>query len=226
MAAHRSVTVPFFHWYPRMVDQGQGEILMSMMAIKSNACGFNNISLKFLKLVYPFINFIYYMFLMPSLLRSIFPISWKKSLVVPVPKVSNPFSASDYRPISSTLQTHLLSKMFEVLVRSQMMGAISSMDCGLHDNQSGFWSGHSTVTAVINTSEIIRDNIEHNRVNILLFLDFKIAFDSVDIAVLCKKLKIHFKFSGTACNSIFSYLNNCIAWRWIESQYFSALSFV
>lgn len=53
----------------------------------------------------------------------------------------------------------------------------------------------------------MRINIDRERVNILLFLDFKKAFDSVDVSTLCKKLKLQFKFSSSACNLMFSYLS-------------------
>lgn len=81
-------------------------------------------------------------------------------------------------------------------------------DCNLFINQSGFRSRHSTTSAVLNVCEKIRANIDSNYVSILTFLDFTKAFDTVDHALLCYKLKTLFKLSSSACNLIYSYLTD------------------
>jgi hypothetical protein len=61
--------------------------------------------------------------------------------------------------------------------------------------QSGFRSGHSTVTA-LNITDDIHGYLDRGLFVVLVLLDFSKAFDSVDHDLLCHKLERFFDFSS------------------------------
>ena len=74
-----------------------------------------------------------------------FPDSWKKFLITPLPKIKNPSSVSDFRPISLL---PILSKVFEKIIHTKLTSY-------LHDNallnvhQAEFTKSHSTQTLLL-----------------------------------------------------------------------------
>ncbi|KAG7310994.1 hypothetical protein JYU34_003847 [Plutella xylostella] len=115
-----------------------------------------------------------------SLLCSSFPSLWKKAFILPLPKVPNPTSLSQFRPISIL---PFLSKVLERLVFEQLSSYLSNNQL-LNSFQSGFRPGHSTVTALIKVTDDIRHNIDDQKLTVLALLDFSNAFNSVDFELL------------------------------------------
>jgi hypothetical protein len=102
------------------------------------------------------------------LTSSAFPLVWKISSVVPIPKVNSPTEKSDYHPISVLpVLAMAFQNIMQVVNYVGRNGLISSF-------QSGFRPGHSTATAIATES-----NMESNQPKILVLLDFSKAFDSV-----------------------------------------------
>lgn len=130
------------------------------------------------------------------------PSNWKIAKVRPVPKKSSASTVSDFRPISIL---PALSKVWEVLAKDQV-SEFPSCNNAMSVYQSGFRKGHSTITSLLDVTESIRSYIDGDEAAILLLLDFSKAFDTIDHATLCRKLKCLFSFSGSACNLMFSYL--------------------
>ena len=54
--------------------------------------------------------------------------------------------------------------------------------------QHGFRQLHSTVTSLLNVTELWFSNIDRKKVNMSVFLDLKKAFDTVDHDLLLAKL--------------------------------------
>ena len=77
------------------------------------------------------------------------------------------------------------SKIFEKIIYRQLY------DC-LQDNsqyvQSGFRSMHSTLTALLETTNNWSINIDNGLLNGVLFIDLKKAFDTIDHEIILRKL--------------------------------------
>ena len=77
----------------------------------------------------------------------------------------------------------------------------------LNNCPSGFRGLHSTVTALLEATNEWAYNIDSGKVNAVMFLDLKEAFDTVDHEILLGKLKVY-RVHGIAGNRFRSYLNN------------------
>lgn len=71
------------------------------------------------------------------------PISWKQAYITPLLKFGDPCDANNYRPISNL---SVLAKVLDILVSDQLRTFLVSLNI-LNNIQSGFRSGHSTVSA-------------------------------------------------------------------------------
>ena len=77
----------------------------------------------------------------------------------------------------------------------------------LHPSQSGFRSGHSTNTALLDVSDFILNNMNEGRATAAIFLDLKKAFDTVNHDTLISKLHCY-GIKGSAVNWFISYLTD------------------
>ena len=112
------------------------------------------------------------------------PTDWKVSRVCPVPKVNNPTSISEYRPISIL---PILSKVFERVIFQQITEHIEASF--IYDSkQSGFRKGHSTSTVLLKLKDDIRIAMSQGEVTLAILADFSKAFDTVDYQILLRQL--------------------------------------
>ena len=75
----------------------------------------------------------------------------------------------------------------------------------LYENQFGFRQGHSTHHALITLVDTITKSLDNGDTEIGVFLDLKKAFDTVDHALLMKKL-YHIGIRGILYSWFQSYL--------------------
>lgn len=177
----------------------RNDVIFSCFAVKSNAMGLDNIHPKFLKIVLPLIiSHITFIF-NTILTKSTFPERWKNAKILPIPK-----SGNDFRPIAIL---PFLSKVFEKLLHTQLSEYLRLSNL-LTDRQSGFREKRSCITALIDVSEDIRENVDAGNISLLILLDHSKAFDSVNHKVLSKKLKTMFNLSFSSTSLISSYLEN------------------
>jgi len=175
----------------------QAETLHSILRIRSNATGLDEINPRFLKIILPFIlPFITHVF-NSILTTSTFPQSWKTAKIIPVPKNNN-----EFRPIAVL---PVFSKAIESIMHNQITAYLEKHSL-LSDRQSGFRPSRSCTTALLDVTEDIRENIEANKVTFLLLLDHSKAFETVDFIIMITKLKIAYNFSSSATKLIYSYL--------------------
>ena len=82
-----------------------------------------------------------------------------------------------------------ISKIFERVVYDQLYRYLNSNDL-LTENQSGFRSLHSTVTALLHLTNNWYLNIDKGMTNLIVLLDLAKAFDTVSHNILLKKLEL------------------------------------
>ena len=113
-----------------------------------------------------------------SLLTATVPSQWKQARIRPVPKVTSPQQAADYRPISIT---PVLSRIVErLVVRRYIYPVLSSPPPSLQfSDQFAFRPTGSTTAAIITLLHIVSNLLSSEPYVIIISLDFSKAFDSV-----------------------------------------------
>ncbi len=119
-----------------------------------------------------------------SLATSVVPTSFKKSVIIPVPKNSKPFCLNDYSPVALT---SIFMKVFERLVKNHIC---SSIPATLDPLQFAYRPNRSTDDAI---SHVLHSSLSHidskngNYVK-LLFIDYSSAFNTIVPTKLAVKL--------------------------------------
>ena len=138
-----------------------------------------------------------------SIHQGIFPDEMKVANVIPLYKKDDSMVFSNYRPVSLLCS---LSKVFEKIMYNRLMPFLKKYKI-LYKYQFGFRESHSTYLAVMTLVDKIIKCLEDGEHVIGVFLDFSKAFDTVDHAILLKKLH-HYGIRDNALNWFESYLNN------------------
>ena len=138
-----------------------------------------------------------------SLQQAKFPTTWKTRIVVPIPKVNTPKTASDFRPISLI---PIPGKILEHLISLRLKTFISDNNL-LTSNQHGFRKDHSTITSVTSLMNSIYNNVNTHKDTFLIYHDLKKAFDTVSHSILLNKLG-NFGLDGRSVDWFESYLGN------------------
>ena len=99
---------------------------------------------------------------------------WLKSNIIPVPKKGDLTLATNYRGISLL---PIAAKIYNKLLLNRIRPHVDPL---LRKNQNGFRSGRSTLTQILALRRILEEARNFNLEAILVFVDFKKAFDSVD----------------------------------------------
>lgn len=132
-----------------------------------------------------------------------FPDKWKIATITPIPKVSNPKTCSELRPISIL---PLPSKIFEHMINNQIKQHLE--DSGyLADQQNGFRKNRSTTKSLAILLDGLLTSVDAGDLAVTVFLDFKKAFDTVDHHILLWKLG-KAGLGEKTCKLLTSYLRN------------------
>ena len=135
-----------------------------------------------------------------SLNQGVFPSTMKHAEVIPLFKTGLRNLATNYRPISLLLT---LSKILEKLVYERVYKFLNTDQ--LYKSQYGFRSKHSCIDAVLELMSNVIKGWENNEHTIALFIDLSKAFDTLEHAVLFKKLECY-GIRGIALDWFKSYL--------------------
>ena len=101
-----------------------------------------------------------------------FPVLWKVSNIVPIPKSGDSTSPCNYRPISLL---SIISKLLKRHVQNLLKDHLIERNL-ISDSQYGFLSGRSTTTALLSVIDNWHNHLDAGRD---VFLDLQKAFDSV-----------------------------------------------
>jgi len=186
-------------------------VYKTLLSIKSNAQGNDEMNLRMLLLCSPYIIPYLTHIINFSIEHNVFPDTWKIATVMPLPKNKNPTCFKDIRPIS-ILPT--LSKVFEKIILIQVKIYLDKYNI-LPDTQSGFRPMHSCTTALCSVTNDIITATENSQLTLLVLLDYSKAFDTINHSLLIATLK-HIGFSNTAYDLIKNYLNNrkqCVLYK-------------
>uniref|UniRef100_M4AZN2 ribonuclease H n=1 Tax=Xiphophorus maculatus TaxID=8083 RepID=M4AZN2_XIPMA len=113
------------------------------------------------------------------------PKVWKASYVTPIHKGGETSDLNNYRQIS---KLSCLAKILEKLVSNQLNSFLTENQI-LHERQSAYRKNHNPVTAATVVLNDIITALDNNQHCAVLFTDLSKAFDTVDQAVLLKKLQ-------------------------------------
>jgi Reverse transcriptase (RNA-dependent DNA polymerase)/Endonuclease-reverse transcriptase len=179
------------------------QIKNALFEIDTSAEGSDGICVKMLKLIWMVILPTLTNIVNSSMQQSYFPVSWKRAVLCPIPKIRNPKSVKDFRPISLLCT---ISKVLEKVVHDQILTFVNKLNL-LDPLQSGYRKLFSTSTALLRIAEDIRLAISKREVVLVVFLDYSKAFDCVDHKLLLGKLR-QLKFSDSVLKWLQSYLSN------------------
>ncbi len=134
-----------------------------------------------------------------SLATSVVPTSFKKSVIIPVPKNSKPSCLNDYRPVALTVM-----KVFERLLKKHIC---SSIPVTLDPLQFAYRPNRSTddaISQVLHSSLTHIDSTNGNYVR-LLFIDYSSAFNTIVPTKLAVKLS-DLGITSSLCDWIHGFL--------------------
>ena len=138
-----------------------------------------------------------------SLIEGKFPDLLKIAEVCPIYKKGDKSKCENYRPISLLSN---LSKLFERAMHTRLYEFLENSDA-LYNLQFGFRKNFSTNHALLSIVEEIRKNLDDKTFSCGVFVDLEKAFDTVNHAILIKKLDFY-GVRGPANSWFLSYLSN------------------
>lgn len=173
--------------------------------LKNNGGGTSDgITAKLLKDAYPTIRYNLLNIVNASLQEGVFPDSWKEALIVPIPKVKNTIKVEEHRPIN---MLPIFEKILEIAAHVQLEKYFSENNL-LVKNQSGFRKRHSCETAIQWLLSEWTAQMNQGNSILVVFLDFKRAFETVNRKRLLHKLKFMYGIEGKVLQWLEDYLTN------------------
>nr|CAD2163913.1 unnamed protein product [Meloidogyne enterolobii] len=138
-----------------------------------------------------------------SILNSKIPSIWKKAIINPIPKKTNPQYPIDFRPISLLCSS---SKILEKIIANELQSFIESNKI-LPACQHGFRKAHSVSTQLLEVMDDFTYALENKNSIDTIYFDLAKAFDTVPHSLLVSKL-YKMGIQGNILSWINDYLSN------------------
>ena len=186
------------------------EVFRLLDNLRPTATGPDNIPFWFLRVAAPILSAPLTFLVNLSFTQSKVPLQWKSAIIHPVPKIPNPTTASDLRPISVL---PVLSRLTErVLVRNFIQPAMLHVPPPLRiDNQFAYRPTSSTTGALIAILDKISELLKSNDYVFCVTFDYSKAFDTLSHSSVASKLA-KLDLPDNAYNWVIDYLegrNHC-----------------
>ena len=148
------------------------------------ACGPDGVKPKILKMCSAQLSFVYTHIINQSLLTHVIPTIWKCSEIVPLPKKEKITEMNDLRPIALT---SVVMKCVEKIVLKRLRTYIEPVQDPL---QFAYRHGRSVEDAILLFLDNIYRHLDKPKTYCrILFVDFSSAFNTIQPAILLKKLE-------------------------------------
>ena len=177
------------------------EIKKNILSLKDGAPGIDCITASALKHVVDLIASPLTHICQLSLTQGHFPSELKLAKIVPLYKSNDPSAFNNYRPISLL---SVFSKILEKIMFERLYDYLVTLKI-LYEYQFGFQKNKSTYMALISLTDKLTDAIENGKVCVGIFIDFRKAFDTVNLNILLDKLYFY-GIRGAAHNWFSTYL--------------------
>lgn len=130
------------------------DLHIALLRIRSNSVGSDGVSIRLLKIVFPYLSGHMLHIINSILMSSRYPCAWKVSRIIPIPKKKGDFSIDNMRPISIM---PVLSKVVENIMKEQMMQWVKDNGM-LSECQFGFCRGRNTGLLLTELIESVKKN--------------------------------------------------------------------
>lgn len=191
----------FNEWHSfELINMGQ---LMSILSRIKKKSGMDNVNIDVLRDSIESLGEDFLSIVNESLASGYCPVEWRKTTVVPIPKVQKPKVAEDLRPVNTI---PIIDKVMQCIVREQLQTHIDDNNI-LTDFQSAFRSNHSCQTVINLILSEWKREVGDGKVIIAVFLDLKRAFETIDRNTMVKVLE-NYGVKGNVLNWFKSWLSN------------------
>lgn len=178
----------------------ENDVSLGISKMKSG-CGFDNIPAKILKDLNSSLSLPLSLIFNASLKSGVFPLMWKKSIIIPIFKSGKRSNIENYRGISILSS---IPKLFELIVSDYLYFSVKS---SFALQQHGFVRHRSTTTNLLSLTSRVFSAFDSKCQLDVVFTDFAKAFDSPQFELLLAKLD-KFGVSQLFLNWIGSYLRD------------------
>jgi len=139
-----------------------------------------------------------------SLLRGCVPENWRTTVVIPLLKKPGlDLVYKNFHPVSNL---PFISKVVEKAALQQLLVHCEE-NAPLPKFQSGFRKYHLTETALLKVQNDILTSMDNEEVTLVILLDLRAAFDTIEHSILLNILQQDFGVAGTALNWFDSFLS-------------------